>query len=605
MTNTYVWKNPTGGGDWNTAGNWKIGGATAAASPGTTDIAQVPTSSGIITATGTTFGAVTFSSASPVTPSTAIIALLPDNTMRGTGANAYPIPSLGKIAGGHTFTLNSGTLELGPDHFNGGAPTDTAGNAVAYSIGSFGTLADNSVVLFDQTQLDPTTTGQTISISPSVVIGSGAVHGLFTAANGTFITFGAALTINMHGTLDIEGDQATTGGMTATSLINAGTLIVANTASAEIKTSLTNQSGAVIRIDGFGGLGSMLTLDGAVSISNAGTFTLSNSGTLEITGTMLTPTGTVAFLDDAGNSLRIDANNAAPVLATRITGFINQTNDTIDFAGFAFDRAADTLIASGNTLDIVTNDGTIAELVFADALNPINVKAFSLQDDGSGMFGGIGGTALTAVACFAPGTRIMTPCGPKPIERIAVGDIVLTATDSGSRTVIWTGRRHVCIADHLHPQDFWPIRVLAGAIAPGCPSRDLVLSPDHALHDQSTGTPLLIPVRFLINGLSIVQEPADEMVWHHIELDAHDAILAEGTAAESYLDTGNRHEFESSVALVDGFADLARQGGQQEPCASITRQGPVLEIIYQRLLCRAEALGIGRAASAEQLAKAC
>ncbi len=38
------------------------------------------------------------------------------------------------------------------------------------------------------------------------------------------------------------------------------------------------------------------------------------------------------------------------------------------------------------------------------------------------------------------------------------------------------------------------------------------------------------------------------MTYFHLELDRHDALLAEGLACESYLDTGNRAAFEDAPA---------------------------------------------------------
>ena len=43
-----------------------------------------------------------------------------------------------------------------------------------------------------------------------------------------------------------------------------------------------------------------------------------------------------------------------------------------------------------------------------------------------------------------------------------------------------------------------------------------------------------------MNGHTIVQEPAAEVAYHHVELLAHAVILAEDLPCESYLDTGNR-----------------------------------------------------------------
>jgi hypothetical protein len=48
----------------------------------------------------------------------------------------------------------------------------------------------------------------------------------------------------------------------------------------------------------------------------------------------------------------------------------------------------------------------------------------------------------------------------------------------------------------------------------------------------------------LINGQTIRQVEAAEVTWFHVELASHDILLANGLAAESYLDTGNRSAFE-------------------------------------------------------------
>jgi hypothetical protein len=73
----------------------------------------------------------------------------------------------------------------------------------------------------------------------------------------------------------------------------------------------------------------------------------------------------------------------------------------------------------------------------------------------------------------------------------------------------------------------------------GAPRRDLFLSPDHAVFVDGA----LIPVRYLANGATIVQERRDQVSYWHVELDRHAVILAEGLACESYLDTGNRASF--------------------------------------------------------------
>nr|MDA8251853.1 Hint domain-containing protein [Rhodospirillales bacterium] len=199
------------------------------------------------------------------------------------------------------------------------------------------------------------------------------------------------------------------------------------------------------------------------------------------------------------------------------------------------------------------------------------------------------GTALFfAAACFAAGTRITTSAGDRPVETLRVGDQVRTACGA-LRTVRWLGYRSVELRRHPRPHDVMPVRVQRGAVAPGCPSRDLVLSPDHALFLDG----VLIPVRYLLNGASIAQQAAERITWWHVELDRHDVILAEGLPAESYLDTGNRDAFANAgpghaVAL---HPDFARGIWRAEACAALATDGPALARVRARLLVRLPRLG--------------
>jgi len=49
----------------------------------------------------------------------------------------------------------------------------------------------------------------------------------------------------------------------------------------------------------------------------------------------------------------------------------------------------------------------------------------------------------------------------------------------------------------------------------------------------------------------------DEVTYYHVELDDHDLLLAEGLPVESYLDTGDRSNFENGggpIALHPDFS---------------------------------------------------
>ncbi len=195
--------------------------------------------------------------------------------------------------------------------------------------------------------------------------------------------------------------------------------------------------------------------------------------------------------------------------------------------------------------------------------------------------------AQFVVACFATGTRIVTSAGEIPVEGLAVGDRVPTLLGGGLATITWLGHRRVDCARHGRPEDVWPVRVRAGAFAPGLPLRDLLLSPDHAVYCAGA----LMPIRYLVNGASIAQEPVDHVTYWHVELERHDVLLAEGMPVESFLDTGNRSAFANGGAVAMAEPDFALRVWQADACAELVTTGPRLAAAKARLLRRAAALG--------------
>jgi hypothetical protein len=125
------------------------------------------------------------------------------------------------------------------------------------------------------------------------------------------------------------------------------------------------------------------------------------------------------------------------------------------------------------------------------------------------------------------------------IEQLVSGDRVISPGGT-TLAVKWVGWRHLDIARSSERHRLWPIRIERGAIADDVPRRDLYVSPDHALYLDG----LLIPAAALLNGTTITQcQQVSQITYHHIELERHGIVLAEGAAAESYMDTGNRAFF--------------------------------------------------------------
>lgn len=199
--------------------------------------------------------------------------------------------------------------------------------------------------------------------------------------------------------------------------------------------------------------------------------------------------------------------------------------------------------------------------------------------------------------CFAAGTAIETADGARPVESLAAGDLVRTISGT-LRPIRWVGHRSVDCARHPEPAAVRPVSIAAHAFGPGMPARALDLSPDHAIYAEG----VLVPVKHLINGTTICEQRVKQVTYHHIELDQHDVILAEGLPAETYLDTGDRASFanaEGAVALHPAWGSEARDISlimDALGAAPLRVTGPEVERIRARLAKRAPASATARTA---------
>jgi hypothetical protein len=191
-------------------------------------------------------------------------------------------------------------------------------------------------------------------------------------------------------------------------------------------------------------------------------------------------------------------------------------------------------------------------------------------------------------ACYAAGTLIATPEGEIAVETLQAGDLVLTASGA-ARPVTWLGHRRIRFVARSDVPQPHPIRIRAEAFAPGQPRRDLVLSPHHAVFVDG----VLIPIRGLVNGATILRETVESIAYWHVELPTHDILLAEGLPAESYLDTGNRAAFANAgvTMLQASFERDPARAWAEHACAELAEDGPIASEARARLAARAEALG--------------
>jgi hypothetical protein len=147
----------------------------------------------------------------------------------------------------------------------------------------------------------------------------------------------------------------------------------------------------------------------------------------------------------------------------------------------------------------------------------------------------------SAVSCFYPGTLIATTMGERAVETLGIGDLVLTS-EGKAEPVRWMGRQTVSTR-FGDPLRVLPVRILAGALADGVPTRDLLLSPDHAVLVEG----VLVQAAALVNGTTILHQfdVPEVFTYHHIELAAHDLVVADGAPAETFVDNIDRLSFDN------------------------------------------------------------
>ncbi len=194
------------------------------------------------------------------------------------------------------------------------------------------------------------------------------------------------------------------------------------------------------------------------------------------------------------------------------------------------------------------------------------IQLSSQYVDNSSVGPGLGASPI----CFLPGTRIATPNGEVQIQELAVGDMV-TVVSGKARPVRWIGHGKV-LATRGRRSPATPVIVRKGAFADNVPNADLRVTKAHSFFIDG----VLIPVEYLINHRSILWDDwTQEVELYHVELDTHDAILANGAAAETYRDDGNRWLFRNAN---DGWHLPPR-----EPFAPVTTGGPIVDNTWHRL----------------------
>jgi hypothetical protein len=536
----------------------------------------------------------------------------------GTGGSDWlKLDGAGSTAASMTFGGTSGTLEIG---LGGGLTltsaltvgsntvkldsatstlTDAAG--VTLGTGAITGLGTVTAAVTATGAANITANGGTLHVTGAVIDGGGALVLAVTGASDRLLldAGSAAHTVNLNGgTLEL--------GTTGTLTVGTALAIGAGTVQLDGASTLTDASGVTLAggtISGTGGLAANTDLTGygtvGIPLSTAGTITAS-SGTLDFTNAVNGSGSALNFhiANVAGSVLRFDGpvgtSSIHPTIAFDAAGGgVGELDLThISLAGFNgiianFGNGEGIKIAGANH-DSLDGTGTILT-VFDSSNVSLGTINFATSQTGTNFHLGANGDIVT---CFMPGTRVLTPAGEVNVETLKIGDLV-TTSDGAAAPVKWIGRQTVSrvFAD---PLSVLPIRIRQGALGEAVPSRDLLLSPDHAILLDG----VLVQARALVNGTSILREtdvPAT-FTYYHVELDDHSLILAENVPAETFVDNIDRLRFDNWDEHQALYPDGKGIAEMQYARAQSFRQVP--PATRQRLAGRGAALYGQDAASA-------
>ncbi|MCO4825112.1 MAG: Hint domain-containing protein [Amylibacter sp.] len=158
----------------------------------------------------------------------------------------------------------------------------------------------------------------------------------------------------------------------------------------------------------------------------------------------------------------------------------------------------------------------------------------------------------------ARGTHIMTARGELPVEKLNVGDRVITR-DHGMQVVCWVGSEKAAVT-----AENAPILFRKGAIKN---ARDLIVSADHRVVVKGAEAMMLygvkevlIPAHKLVNGDTIIRAIGGEVEFFQIVTDQHEVIYCEAAAGESFMPDENGIDAlsaDNQAKMLEAFPALA------------------------------------------------
>jgi len=182
------------------------------------------------------------------------------------------------------------------------------------------------------------------------------------------------------------------------------------------------------------------------------------------------------------------------------------------------------------------------------------------------------------------GANVRTPCGPRRIEMVRPGDLIVTRS-GGLQPVRLIWKRTVTQDMMRQNPGLAPIRLKSRAVGPMMPQRDLVVAADHRLlipgyrvQGVPDDTCVLIEARELAgtSDAVYVDRSLETVTYYQMVFDSHKVLAANGLPVESFLPSAPALQtLETSMreALMQRYPQLKKEPDSYPPAEFPTASG--------------------------------
>lgn len=247
----------------------------------------------------------------------------------------------------------------------------------------------------------------------------------------------------------------------------------------------------------------------------------------------------------SGTVIETDYSFVAEDPATGLLFRVSHVSIGDEFVGAVISRGFDVdthqlsdLYTPGNTLEMIDPDDVPSNPGFNAFIQNenFNIGADQLYDNDIDLF-----EDPSVPICYAAGTAILMADGTEQaVETIKVGDQVLTGRDT-PRSVTWIGVQTRDAAQMRANPKLYPVHIRAGALGPGVPRRDLVVSRQHRMVVSSRiARRMFGSDEVLVSAWRLTDLPGidldtarDRITYVHFTCDRHVVVMAEGAPSES------------------------------------------------------------------------